>query len=201
MQMSDLAHKRRHISFTCGIKIRICIAEGGPITDMFIDSWKYRDNSFYVIRKKSKRISVIRSLVLNNRSASVRKTSIFSSTTDWTSMAMAHLSLNMYHTSIQKRTGCMLTTLLLHRRHMYWRIGSMSLANTGTWKVPIPRHMFDWSDWKDWYILKLARYYGPQCSKISRFSPITVFENQKKSLIQHCERSELRLHFEWTKVN
>ena len=23
----------------------------------------------------------------------------------------------------------------------------------------------------------------------------------KKSLIQHCERSELRLHFEWTKVN
>ena len=30
---------------------------------------------------------------------------------------------------------------------------------------------------------------------------ITVFENYRKSLIQHCERSELRLHFEWTKVN
>ena len=30
---------------------------------------------------------------------------------------------------------------------------------------------------------------------------ITVFENHRKSLIQHCERSELRLHFEWTKVN
>ena len=27
------------------------------------------------------------------------------------------------------------------------------------------------------------------------------FENHRKSLIQHCERSELRLHFEWTKVN
>ena len=27
----------------------------------------------------------------------------------------------------------------------------------------------------------------------------TVFH--RKSLIQHCERSELRLHFEWTKVN
>ena len=27
---------------------------------------------------------------------------------------------------------------------------------------------------------------------------ITVFENHRKSLIQHCERSELRLHFEWT---
>ena len=29
----------------------------------------------------------------------------------------------------------------------------------------------------------------------------TVFENHRKSLIQHCERSDLRLHFEWTKVN
>ena len=29
----------------------------------------------------------------------------------------------------------------------------------------------------------------------------TVFENHRKSLIQHCERSELRLHFEWTKSN
>ena len=29
----------------------------------------------------------------------------------------------------------------------------------------------------------------------------TVFENQRKSLIQHCKRSELRLHFMWTKVN
>ena len=29
----------------------------------------------------------------------------------------------------------------------------------------------------------------------------TVFENHRKSLVQHCERSELRLHFEWTKVN
>ena len=30
---------------------------------------------------------------------------------------------------------------------------------------------------------------------------ITVFENHPKSLIQYCERSELRLHFEWTKVH
>ena len=28
-----------------------------------------------------------------------------------------------------------------------------------------------------------------------------VFENHIKSLIQHCERSELCLHFEWIKVN
>ena len=25
-----------------------------------------------------------------------------------------------------------------------------------------------------------------------------MFENHRKSLIQNCERSELRLHFEWT---
>ena len=30
---------------------------------------------------------------------------------------------------------------------------------------------------------------------------ITVFENHRKSLIQHCERSELLLHFELTKVH
>ena len=29
----------------------------------------------------------------------------------------------------------------------------------------------------------------------------TVVENYRKSLIQHCERSELRLHFEWPKIN
>ena len=29
----------------------------------------------------------------------------------------------------------------------------------------------------------------------------TVFENHRKSLIQHCERSELLLHLEWTKVD
>ena len=35
----------------------------------------------------------------------------------------------------------------------------------------------------------------------SHLSNCTVFENHRKSLIQHCERSELRLHFKWTKVN
>ena len=36
---------------------------------------------------------------------------------------------------------------------------------------------------------------------VFRISNSTVYENHGKSLIQHCERSELRLHFEWTKVN
>ena len=35
----------------------------------------------------------------------------------------------------------------------------------------------------------------------NNITPTTVFENHRKSLIQDCERSELRLHFEWTKVN
>ena len=29
----------------------------------------------------------------------------------------------------------------------------------------------------------------------------TVFENYKNGLIQHCERSELRLHFEWALID
>ena len=33
-------------------------------------------------------------------------------------------------------------------------------------------------------------YYITQCLKIT-----------EKGLIQHCERSELRLHFEWTKIS
>ena len=41
----------------------------------------------------------------------------------------------------------------------------------------------------------MRKYCVPQL-----INAITVFENHRKSLIQHCERSELRLHFEWTKV-
>ena len=36
---------------------------------------------------------------------------------------------------------------------------------------------------------------------VLKVNMFTVFENHRKSLIQHCERSELCLHFEWTKVN
>ena len=41
----------------------------------------------------------------------------------------------------------------------------------------------------------------PKAGKVAKVGLVTVFENHRKSLIQHCERSELRLHFEWTKVN
>ena len=39
------------------------------------------------------------------------------------------------------------------------------------------------------------------CTSHRKETLSTVFENHRKSLIQHSERSELRLHFEWTKVN
>ena len=41
--------------------------------------------------------------------------------------------------------------------------------------------------------------FGNRENMVSYF--LTVFENHRKSIIQHCERSELRLPFEWTKVN
>ena len=42
---------------------------------------------------------------------------------------------------------------------------------------------------------------GATVSSISSLHFATVFENHRKSLIQHCERSELRLHFAWTEVH
>ena len=47
---------------------------------------------------------------------------------------------------------------------------------------------------------KMAFYFSIRNERVSSYLG-TVFENHRKSLIQHCERSELRLHFEWTKVN
>ena len=53
---------------------------------------------------------------------------------------------------------------------------------------------------KKWSLLMLtSRFTSKGKQKWNRRS--TLFENHRKSIIQHCERSELRLHFEWTKVN
>ena len=49
------------------------------------------------------------------------------------------------------------------------------------------------------YYSRDKQLIGAQVDQVSIFS--TVFENPAKSLIQHCERSELCLHFEWTKVH
>ena len=40
---------------------------------------------------------------------------------------------------------------------------------------------------------ELLKRIGLEVSQIQR---CTVFENHRKSIIQHCERSELHLHFE-----
>ena len=51
-----------------------------------------------------------------------------------------------------------------------------------------------------WHLLSRCIRWANQTS-VNYESMFTVFEDHRKSLIQHCERSELRLHFEWTKVN
>ena len=35
----------------------------------------------------------------------------------------------------------------------------------------------------------------------NKITNVTVCENGPKSRIQYCERSELRLHYEWTKIH
>ena len=57
--------------------------------------------------------------------------------------------------------------------------------------TPVP--LFDQSE-KYWMFRKCLL-------KKNNVLPITVFENHRKSHIQHCERSELRPQFEWIKVN
>ena len=47
-----------------------------------------------------------------------------------------------------------------------------------------------------------AHYCAFIISARNNFSiSFTMFQNHRKSLIQHCDRSELRLHLEWTKVH
>ena len=61
-----------------------------------------------------------------------------------------------------------------------------------------------WSHWLEWFLHFQYVGFAYQFESTTRHpiqSKLTVFENHRKSSIQHCERSELRLHFEWTKVN
>ena len=59
------------------------------------------------------------------------------------------------------------------------------------------------------YLKGTKKFSAQRCRKLviterlERTIPvdITVVENQRKTLILHCERSELRLHFEWTKIS
>ena len=44
VEMSDLTNKRSDVSFTCGIKVWICITQRSAIPDMFIDACKEKGN-------------------------------------------------------------------------------------------------------------------------------------------------------------
>ena len=48
------------------------------------------------------------------------------------------------------------------------------------------------SGWKTFY--GKSQFLGNKIRHIEGRSALTVFKNHRKSLIQHCERSELRLH-------
>ena len=50
-------------------------------------------------------------------------------------------------------------------------------------------------------VTECATWKWIKMQSLETYTACTVFENNRKSLIQHCEQSELRLHFEWTKVN
>ena len=53
------------------------------------------------------------------------------------------------------------------------------------------------------YYFCITHYFSADLAYFSKsfLQMCTVFENHRKSCIQHCERSELRLHYEWAKVN
>ena len=77
--------------------------------------------------------------------------------------------------------------------------------NNSSWKTVLnPKMSVGTWNWKVCVIhmMPLTRFYTHGCLLLFlSFARVTVFENHRKSLIQHCERSELRLHFEWTKVD
>ena len=71
------------------------------------------------------------------------------------------------------------------------------LSSSNIWEVWPVMHLF-FSPFKSEDNLKIVCHIDPHQGNNAPLR--TVFENHRKSLIQHCERSELRLHFEWTKV-
>ena len=63
--------------------------------------------------------------------------------------------------------------------------------------------LFDLAEYEDDYVPVTPSYTTPRPPTTTTRCPnkfYTVFEKHRKSLIQHCERSELRLQFEGTKT-
>ena len=85
------------------------------------------------------------------------------------------------------------------RRHLYLIIPFLQMANVDREMAALGEERAEKSK-----RLNLKRMqHVSTLQQLSKFflHIFTVFENHRKSLIQHCERSELRLHFEWTKVH
>ena len=76
------------------------------------------------------------------------------------------------------------------RQLAFFLIIGMSLGVFGNMTIFIPS-LLEGKGIKEMY----------KCLQSANPAAGTVFENHRKSLIQHCERSELHLHFEWTKVS
>ena len=50
------------------------------------------------------------------------------------------------------------------------------------------------------FSIATSSHFDPTCMPSSSLPSSTLFENHRKSCIQHCKRSELHLHFMWPKV-
>ena len=93
--------------------------------------------------------------------------------------------------------------------HWFWLLQiayfSCENSNITIWQVEIEvseKLELNWKNFtKGFSYLRLSRLPLRVTSFILKFWKSTVFENHRKSLIQHCEQSELRLHFQWTKVH
>ena len=94
-----------------------------------------------------------------------------------------HLKVMIYDDSIGlSLVSSSQSTVKIWEEFYYWLTG---------WLITIQRRV---------YSMNGKSYIHTNAIFFHCLAHITVFENHRKSLIQHCERSEIRLHFEWTKV-
>ena len=117
------------------------------------------------------------------------------------------MTITLETTSMVSPQACMypitsiklITTQIMVRMLPQMSANNRSMVtNTQAMERPIFRNNSVFITWKRpiYFPLKKATFFSRATCKT-----LTVFENHRKILIQHRERSELRLHFEWTKVD
>ena len=84
----------------------------------------------------------------------------------------------------------------LSMRLLGFQVQLLTYRGAGGGKMALNRHPK-----KDHSMNNSLTKNNPFCWPRIKWKNCTVFENHRKSLIQHCERSELCLHFKWTKVS